>query len=76
MSTITMVLELADRPMQARDIHTAAENLLGEAIKWSSVKAALADHSVGSHARFERVGRGRYRPRTASSPELPNNHPR
>ena len=40
--TITAVLELAEQPMRARDIHTAAEQRLGRPIKWTSVKATLA----------------------------------
>jgi hypothetical protein len=33
---VTRVLERADRPMQAREIHTAAEQLLGEPLRWPS----------------------------------------
>jgi hypothetical protein len=59
--TITAVLEHADQPMRARDIHTTAEELLGRPIKWTSAKATLAAHASGSRPRFERVGHGRYR---------------
>ena len=59
--TITAVLELADQSMRARDIHSAAEELLGEPIKRSSVKATLATHASGPHPRFQRTGYGRYR---------------
>jgi len=45
--TIIEVLELADRPMRARDVHAAAEELLGQPIKWSSVRATLAAHASG-----------------------------
>jgi hypothetical protein len=59
--TITAILEHADQPMRARDIHAAAEDRLGRPIKWTSAKATLAAHASGSRPRFERVGHGRYR---------------
>ncbi len=59
--TITAVLEHADQPLRACDIHTAAEELLGEPIKWTSVKATLAGHACGPRPRFRRVRYGRYR---------------
>jgi len=58
LETVTLVLERARIPMRAREIHAAAEQLAGEPLRWTSVKAALAD---GSEARFERVRRGYYR---------------
>jgi HB1, ASXL, restriction endonuclease HTH domain len=58
---ITTVLEHADRPMRAREVHAAAEDLLREAVPWSTVKAALAEHARGPRPRFERVSHGRYR---------------
>ena len=59
--TVTLVLERAGEPMRARDIHAAAEQLAGEPLLWTSVKAALAAYAEGSEARFERVRRGNYR---------------
>ena len=47
--------------MRARDIHIAAEELLGEPIKWTSVKATLAALASGPRPRFRRTGYGRYR---------------
>jgi hypothetical protein len=58
---VTLVLELAGEPMRAREIHAAAEQRAGEALRWTSVKAALAACADGSEARFERVRRGYYR---------------
>ena len=58
LETVIRVLEQAGDPMQVREIHAAAEQLAGEPLRWTSVKAALAD---GSEARFERVRRGNYR---------------
>jgi len=47
--------------MRAREIHAAAEQLAGEPLLWTSVKAALAAYAEGSEPRFERVRRGYYR---------------
>jgi hypothetical protein len=46
--------------MRAREIHATAEQLAGEPLRWTSVKAALAACAEGSEARFERVRRGYY----------------
>ena len=61
LETVTLVLELAGEPMRAHEIHAAAEKRAGEALRWTSVKAALAACADGSEARFERVRRGYYR---------------
>jgi hypothetical protein len=47
-------------PMQAKEVHTAVEALLGESVRWSTVKAALAANIAGPSPRFVRVARGRY----------------
>ena len=53
---------LADQegPMRAKDIHVAVEAVLGERVRWASVKAALAANVTGASPRFVRVARGRY----------------
>ena len=61
LATITRVLEEANCPMRAREIHAAAEQLSGEPLLWSSVKGTLAAYVEGSDPRFERVRRGYYR---------------
>jgi hypothetical protein len=61
LETVTLVLEQAGDPMQVREIHAAAEQLAGEPLRWTSVKAALAACADGSEARFKRVRRGNYR---------------
>ena len=61
LETVTLVLELAGKPMRAREIHATAEQLAGEPLRWTSVRAALAAYAEGSEARFERVRRGYYR---------------
>ena len=60
LETVTLVLERARIPMRAREIHAAAEQLAGEPLRWTSVKAALAADAEGSESRFERVRRGYY----------------
>jgi hypothetical protein len=46
--------------MQAHDVHVAVEALLGESVRWGSVKTTLASNIYGPAARFVRVARGRY----------------
>ena len=60
LSTVTRVLESAERPMRAREVHRAAERLGGTPLRWTSVKAALAAATGGSSPRFERVAYGTY----------------
>ena len=60
LETVTLVLELAGEPMRAREIHAAAEQLAGEPLRWTSVKAALAVNVTGEHPRFRRVHHGVY----------------
>jgi Recombinase/Recombinase zinc beta ribbon domain len=58
-----VVQALGDRaePMQAKEIHAAVEALLGEPVRWGSVKNALASNVEGPSPRFVRLSRGRYR---------------
>jgi len=46
--------------MRARDVHASVEALLGEPVRWSSVKATLAGNLKGPAPRFVRVARGVY----------------
>lgn len=57
---IVQVLTDRQEPMQAKEVHAAVESLLGESVRWASVKAALAANVAGSSPRFVRVARGRY----------------
>lgn len=59
--TVTQVLAATGTPMRACEIHRAAEQLAGEALRWTSVKAALAAATAGPSPRFERVAYGVYR---------------
>jgi len=61
LETVTLVLDLAEEPMRAREIHAAAEQLAGESLRRTSVKAILAASAEGHESRFERVRRGYYR---------------
>jgi hypothetical protein len=60
LENVTLVVEQAGRPMRAREIHTTAEELAGEPLLWTSVKAALAGGACGRSPRFRRVGHGVY----------------
>jgi hypothetical protein len=60
LETVTTVLELAGEPMRTREIHAAAAELVGESIKWSSVKGILSSHTIGADRRFRRIHRGCY----------------
>ena len=60
LETVIRVLEQAGKPMQAREIHAAAEQLAGEPLLWKSVKAALSAGVTGERPRFLRVGHGVY----------------
>ena len=66
--SVTLVLERAGRPMRAREIHAAAQELAGGTLLWSSVKAAPAAGASASAPRFQRVRYGVYR--TARSQSL------
>ena len=68
LETVTRVLKLAERPMQAREIHAAACELSGKPLRWTSVKSALAVCAEGNEACFERVRRGYYRIREKRVP--------
>ena len=57
---VTTVLELAEEPMRAREIHAASAELVGESIRWSSVKGILSAHTIGGDRRFRRIRRGCY----------------
>jgi len=57
---VTTVLERAGEPMRVREIHAAAAELVGESIRWSSVKGILSAHTIGGDRRFRRIRRGCY----------------
>jgi hypothetical protein len=55
---VTRVLEAADRPMRASDVHAAAMTLYGSPLLRHSVKEALSAYTIGGDRRFRRVGHG------------------
>ena len=57
---VTRVLGDHRQPLQAREVHARVEMLLGEPVRWPSVKATLAGNVHGAAPRFVRVARGRY----------------
>ena len=57
---ISKVLVEERHPIHARDVHARVEALLGEQVRWASVKATLAGNLKGPSPRFIRVARGRY----------------
>jgi hypothetical protein len=60
LETVTFVLEVADRPMRAREIHAAATELLHAPLRWRSVKGVLSAYTIGGDRRFRRVRHGVY----------------
>ena len=60
LETIVRVLDGKNRPMRAREIHSAAEELLGRPLLWKSVKGTLFNYAQGQAPRFVRVSRGLY----------------
>ena len=60
LETVTLVLKRAGGPMRAREIHAAAEQLAGDTLHWTSVKAALAAGTRGPSPPFQRIRHGVY----------------
>jgi hypothetical protein len=60
LEAVTLVLELAGKPMRACEIHVAACELVGAPLLWTSVKATLSADVAGEHPRFRRVRHGVY----------------
>ena len=61
LETVTLVLKRAGGPMRVREIHTAAQQLAGDTLLWTSVKATLARGATGPSPPFQRIRRGVYR---------------
>jgi hypothetical protein len=57
---VTLVLELAGRPMRACEIHAAGTELLGTPLQWRSVNGILSAYTIGGDRRFSRVRHGVY----------------
>jgi len=60
LETVTLVLRRAGGPMRAREIHIVAQQLRGNTLLWTSVKATLARGATGQSPPFQRIRRGVY----------------
>ena len=58
---VIRVLAAADKPLRAREIHSAAEDLAGTPLSWNPVKDCLHKHARRPDSSVERVGHGSYR---------------
>jgi len=70
---VTRVLEQADRPMRACEVHAAASQLCGGPLLWHSVREALSAYTIGGDRRFQRVGYGIYQLARRSETQKPAN---
>jgi HB1, ASXL, restriction endonuclease HTH domain len=57
---VIRVLATAERPLQAREIHAAAQELTGRPLSWNTVKDCLHKHARRPDSPIERVSHGRY----------------
>jgi len=62
-AVVFRVLAAADKPLRAREIHRAAQNLAGTALSWNTVKDCLHKNARRPDSPIERVAHGRYRHR-------------
>jgi hypothetical protein len=60
LEAVTLVLKRAGRPLRAREVHAAAQQLAGQTLLWPSVNAALAAGATGPTPRFQRMRHGVY----------------
>jgi hypothetical protein len=60
---VFQALANAERPLQAREIHAAAEEMVGMPLSWNTVKDCLHKHARRPGSPVQRVGHGRYRSR-------------
>jgi hypothetical protein len=60
---VIRVLASADKPLRAREIHSAAQDTTGTPLSWNTIKDCLYKHARRSASPIERVGHGRYRHR-------------
>jgi hypothetical protein len=60
LETVTLILELAGRPMRVLDIQEAASDILGCALHPTSIKKALSANLQTRKPRFRRIRHGTY----------------
>ena len=58
---VIRALAAAERPLRAREVHAAAQNLAGTPLSWNTVKDCLHKNSRRPDSLNERVSHGRYR---------------
>ena len=46
--------------MRAKEVHDAANKILGRPLSWPAVKGTLSAYTIGGDRRFNRVGHGIY----------------
>jgi hypothetical protein len=63
---VISALMQADRPLRAREVHTAAEKLAATPLSWNTVKDCLHKNARRAGSPVERVRFGLYRHREAS----------
>jgi hypothetical protein len=57
---VIQVLAAADKPLRAREIHSAAQELAGTALSWNTVEDCLHTNTRRPDSPIERVSHGRY----------------
>jgi hypothetical protein len=60
-AAVIRVLATADRPLRAREIHAAAQQLAGRPLSWNTVKDCLHKNARRPDSTIERLGHGCYR---------------
>jgi hypothetical protein len=58
---VIRALATADRPLRAREVHAAAQELAGTPLSWNTVKDCLHKNVRRPGSPVERVAHGRYR---------------
>jgi hypothetical protein len=60
-AAVIAALARAERPLRAREVHAAAEELAATGLSWNTVKDCLHKNARRPGSPVERVGHGRYR---------------
>jgi hypothetical protein len=71
---VSLVLERAEGPLRAREVHAAAQELAGTPLRWASVRQALSAGVRGESPRFQRVRHGVYQ-RAPGQPRIGSGAP-
>ena len=60
-AVIKVLAAASPEPMHAAGVHAAVERLLNVPVSRDTINSCLSTGACGAEARFERLGRGRYR---------------